>query len=386
MTRLAITSLLALTLLLIACNGSDDAEPTPGVSGTEVPAATAPAELTATPEPPPTVPSVDLPAATEIDVPAGFTAYRIGEGFERATAIAIAPDGTLYVARRHAGVYQLRDNDGDGFFEENIEFLPNADDYDEITGLVVSDNNVVYIGDRARISVATDLDGDGAADDVRAIIEDMPIGRHQNDGIIFGSDGLLYIAFGSTCDECIEVDPLSASILRANPDGSNLEVYASGIRNSYDIAFDSQGRLWATDNGSDGLEEPFCETIDELNLIEQGADYGWPYAPDCDPLISGTPPVTSLGLHTAATGIVAYDSDQFPAEYAGDLFITLWGSFAFPPEFAAELYSYTPGDDAIVLFGSGFDHPIDVLMDQDGSLLVLDYGLEALFRIVYTGG
>ena len=76
----------------------------------------------------------------------------------------------------------------------------------------------------------------------------------------------------------------------------------------------------------------------------------------------------------------------------GDLFLTLWGSFAFPPEFAAELYRYTPGNDEIVLFGSGFVHPIDVLMAHDGSLFVLDYGLGppdaelgALYRIVYTG-
>ena len=391
MTRLALTSLLALAFLLAACSGGSDTEPTPGLSGTQAPAATATTE----PAPTPTVVTPDTAPFTGITLPAGFTAYQIGQDFFRPTSVAQGPDGTIYVALRHDGIVQLRDNDGDGVYEQNVAFLPKFNatgEHDEITGVVVSDDNRVYVADRGRITVAEDFDGDGVADDIRLIITGLPAGRHQADGLEFGPDGLLYITNGSTCDECVETDERAATIMTVNPDGSGLAVYATGLRNPYDIAFDSQGRLWATDNGSDGIDEPFCETIDELNLIEQGADYGWPYAPDCDPLLSGTPPVASLGLHTGSTGIDAYDGIQFPAEYVGDLFLTLWGSFAFPPEFAAELYRYTPGNDEIVLFGSGFVHPIDVLMAHDGSLFVLDYGLGppdaelgALYRIVYTG-
>ena len=388
-TVLVFTSLLALAIALAACNGGTGGEPTLEATSTQAPAPTATTEPIPEPTATPPLPTPDTPPAAGIELPDGFTAYRIGQGFVRPTSVAQAPDGTLYVALRHDGILQLRDNDGDGVYEQNVTFMPkfnSAGEYDEITGVVVSDDNRVYIADRTRISIAEDFDGDGIADDIRAIITGLPAGRHQTDGIEFGPDGLLYITNGSTCDECVEPDERAASILTANADGSDLTIYATGLRNPYDIAFDSQGRLWATDNGSDGIEAPFCETIDELNLIERGADYGWPYAPECDPLLSGTPPVASLGLHTGSTGIDVYDGGQFPAEYAGDLFLTLWGSFAFPPEFAPELYRYTPGDDAIVLFGSGFVNPIDVLTDHDGSLLVLDYGLEALFRIVYTEG
>ncbi len=383
MMRIAALAFL-LAAVLIACSGDSASEPEPTSLSADTPGPLATATIEATIEPTIAVPTT--PPTTQIQVPDGFTAFEIATGLSRATSVALGPDGALYVSLRHDGVLQLRDNDGDGFYEERIDFLPNADDYDEITGLVVSADNVVYIGDRTRISTAVDTDGDGTADDVQAIITNLPVGRHQNDGLVFGPDGLLYIAFGSTCDECVEADPLSASILRANPDGSNLEVYASGIRNSYDIAFDSQGRLWATDNGSDGDETPFCATIDELNLIEAGADYGWPYAPECDSYASGTPPVASLGLHTGSTGIDAYDGSQFPAEYNGDLFLMLWGSWAFDAELTPALYHYTPGDAEIALFGTGFVNPIDVLMDTDGSLLALDYSLESLYRIVYSGG
>jgi len=371
--------------LLAACNGDADETDTPPNAAdlplTDVPAATA------TIEPVPsvnvTVPSI--PPASEIQVPEGFTAYLIADDLSLPTAVTVGPDGTLYAALRHDGVMQLSDIAGDGFFEQRTQFLPDPSAYNENTGLVVSGANEVYIGDRGRISVATDEDGDGVADSVTPIITGLTVGLHQNDGLEFGPDGRLYIAGGSTCDDCEETAPLAASILRVNPDGSGLESYASGIRNTYDLAFDTQGRLWGTDNGSDGQTAPFCATIDELNLIEQGTDYGWPYAPECDPYSNGTRPVVSLGLHTAATGIDDYSGSHFPTEYQGDLFFTLWGSYVFAPEFDPELYRYTPGDDAIQAFSTGFVSPIDVHMDLDGTLLVADYGLGALYRILNTG-
>lgn len=384
--RLLLILLAASLAFVIACNGDDGGEATPAPTSTAGLAATATSEPEPAASPTPGVP--DTIASDEIELVDGFTAYEIASEFFRPTSIAIAPDGTLYVSERHDGVYQLRDNNGDGVFEDKVRFLPSsnsAGEYDEITGLVVAGDGRVYVGDRGRVTVADDLDGDGVADSITPIITGLPVGRHQNDGLVFGPDGMLYIAHGSTCDDCVEGNPLSASILRANPDGSGVELYASGIRNSYDIAFDGQGRLWATDNGSDGMEAPFCASVDELNLIEQGADYGWPYAPECDPYNDGVAPVASLGLHTGSTGIDVYDGSQFPVEYNGDLFLTLWGSFAFEAEFAAELYTFTPGDDAIQPFSSGLQRPIDVLTDHDGSLLVLDYGLGTLFRIVYSG-
>ena len=89
-------------------------------------------------------------------------------------------------------------------------------------------------------------------------------GLTRAEGFTFGPDGLLYITNGSTCDECVETDVRAATILTANPDGTNLTVYASGLRNPYDIAFDSQGRLWATDNGSDGVV--YDDTNDEIEV------------------------------------------------------------------------------------------------------------------------
>jgi glucose/arabinose dehydrogenase len=374
-TRSASIAALALGIVLAACGDGGGATPTP----TSVPAtAKAPPTTTAAPPTPVALPQTD-PAA-EISLPAGFTAFAVATGFSSPTSVALAPDGTIYVSERFGAIYRLADADGDGVFENVLI----ADGFTEVTGLAVSPAGAVYVSSRGRVSV---LDGAGGATD---IITDLPRMRHQNNGIAFGPDGKLYVTNGSTCDDCVESNPLSATILEANPDGSDLRVYARGLRNPYDLAFDPLGRLWATDNGSD---EP-CETVDELNLIVEGGDFGWPYAADgCDPFADGIPPVASLGLHTASTGIDYNDGLQFPDHiYADSLFLTLWGSFVYEPELGPALIRariVTEGGSTTAVvetFGTGFLAPIDVVFDRDGTLLALDYTRGILYRIVYTGG
>lgn len=385
---------LAPALLLAACGGGGQADPTPTSPPTEVPSATP-----TSPPPTATPPAVAIPntAPANIALPEGFTAYAIADGIFRPTSLALAPDGTIFVATRHDGVFRLVDADGDGVFEENIRFTPG---FDETTGAVFSPDGVLHVSSRGRVTAFRDTDGDTIADESEEIVSGLPRGRHQNNGIAFGPDGRLYITNGSTCDDTAsdcpaggEPDPLSATILVANADGSGLRVFATGLRNPYDIAFDSQGRLWSTDNGSDTP----CESPDELNLIEDGNDYGWPYGDACDALQDGTPPVASLGLHTASTGVTVYEAQHFPAPYANNIFLTLWGSFFAEPELAPGLYraviqprSDPPGGGPptsanLQPFGSGYANPIDVLVDDDGTLLLLDYGAETLYRIVYIG-
>ena len=397
-------ALLVVALLLVACDGTKggpDATPTPTREPTQTPTV-APA-TTKTPLPTQTPAIPDASPSTALDLPDGFTAYAIANGFYRATSIALAADGTIYVSERHGSVYRLADDDGDGVFEQRVRFAGGAatrlvhEDTDAVTGIVFAPDGSLYVAATGRVVAVSDTDGDGVGDATRDVIGDLPTGLHQNNGMVFGPDGRLYTTNGSTCDQgCDEADERSATILQSNVDGSDLRVYAHGLRNTYDLVFDGQGRLWATDNGSDAP----CATIDELNLIVDGGDYGWPYGERCDEFQSGIPPVGDLGLHTAATGIDEYDGVHFPAQYRGNLFLTLWGRFGG-----------SSGDETLVLrrvvveetadgpratvlpFASGFEHPIDVLTDSDGTLLVLDYGsgregtaTGTLYRIVYTGG
>ena len=387
-------ALLVIALLLAACNGAGGGpEATPTATREPISTPTVAPATTSTPLPTSTPAIPDAPPSTALDLPDGFTAYAIANGFYRATSIALASDGTIYVSERHGTVYRLADSDGDGVFEQRVRFAGFGET--EITGIVFAPDGSLYVAVTGRVVAVSDTDGDGVGDARRDVIGDLPFGLHQNNGMVFGPDGKLYITNGSTCDECAQTDERSATILQSNADGSGLRVYARGLRNPYDLAFDSQGRLWATDNGSDAP----CATIDELNLVIDGGDYGWPYGSDCDAYRSGIVPAADLGLHTAATGIEEYDGNHFPAQFRGNLFLTLWGKFFGPsgPDALVLLRvvidETADGPQATVLpFASGFEHPIDVLMDRDGTLLVLDYGSGGddppsgtLYRIVYTG-
>jgi glucose/arabinose dehydrogenase len=343
------------------------------------------ATATQTPMPPATPRLPSVPPAADIRLPEGFTAFVVRDGLVNPAVIALGPSGSLYIAQSVGSIVRLDDMDGDGRYERALEVAAGLS---TPNGLAFSPQGELFVSSEGRVSILRDTNGDSIIDETTDVISGLPHGRHQNNGLTFGPDGQLYVTNGSTCNDCAEEDDRSAVILRANPDGSGLHVFASGLRNTYDLVFDDRGRLWAADNGSD----PPCNTIDELNLIEAGGDYGWPYGPACDSLASGIPPVASLGFNTASTGIDMYKGQHFPAPYRGRLFITLFGSFELAP---------VPGGRKLVAvrlveglgrplgivedFATGFVRPVDVAMDRDGTLLVADWESGRLYRIVHTG-
>jgi glucose/arabinose dehydrogenase len=280
----------------------------------------------------------------------------------------------IYVSERFGTIYRLLDLDRTGYFEVKRRF---ASGYSVTTGILASAQNVVYVSHTGRVTIVRDTNGDTVGDASQQIISGLPNGRHQNNGLAFGPNGKLYITNGSTCDDCVESNPRSATVLEANANGSGLRVFARGLRNTYDIAFDFSGRMWGTDNGSDSP----CATIDELNMIRDGGNYGWPYRPACNPWNDGIRPAADLGAHTAATGIELYDGGQFPG-YGGSLFLTLWNTNRM---LRAVSGGGNPPTASVGTFASGFSNPIDVAVAPNGTLLVLDFGSGRLYRIVHVG-
>jgi putative membrane-bound dehydrogenase-like protein len=370
--------------LATACGGGKEST-APTVAATSTPAVATPLAASPTPGAPAGAATPAAPVASEVTLPDGFVAFVVAEGLSSPTSIVVADNGRVYVSEVGGVVWRLRDDNGDGVFEARDRF---AEVPSSVTGIALAPDGALYISNTSRLTVARDLNGDGQAEDVREIVSGLPHGRHQNNGLAFGPDGKLYMTNGSTCNDCQEADPRSATILRLDPDGSNLEVFARGLRNPYDLTFTPDGRLWATDNGSD---EP-CATIDELNLIVEGGDYGWPYSPGCDALTKGEPPVADLGLHTSSDGLAYYDGDAFPAEYRGSFFVAQFGANSGDPNIGKRVVTVkvmeTPqkpkGD--VTDFALGLDNPLDVTVDRDGSLLVADFGSGKLYRIVYVGG
>ncbi|MBL8030679.1 MAG: PQQ-dependent sugar dehydrogenase, partial [Candidatus Doudnabacteria bacterium] len=133
------------------------------------------------------------------------------------------------------------------------------------------DGTMLYFAEETKIS-RVPLYSDGQIEK----LVDLPAGgRHYTRSLKFGSDGLLYVSIGSTCDVCYEKDEKFAAIYSMQKDGTGFRQVSRGLRNSVFMAVNPvDGKLWATEMGRDNLGNDLPP--DEINIIEDGKDYGWP--------------------------------------------------------------------------------------------------------------
>jgi len=203
---------------------------------------------------------------------------------------------------------------------------------------------------------------------------------HSNNGLALGPDGRLYFGVGSTSNGEVEQNERAAAILSVNPDGSDLRVFARGLGNSFDVAFNADGELFAGDNSpqGEGTDPP-----DEFNHIVEGGHYGFPYFYGDPPDNGGTRgALVSFPAHSTPTGTTFYTGAQYPAEYRDSGFITLWnrGEIARVEVGRAASGNYLGRTSS---FGSGFLYPIDVVNGPDGNVYVADFGTRPIYRITY---
>ena len=319
-------------------------------------------------------------------VPPGFGANVFFLGLSSPTSIAVSDDGTVYVSQQDGAIAALKDEDSDGTADSVGLY---ARGFVAPLGVLHRDDTL-YVSHRGEVTALRDSDGNGQADEVETIVSDLPVGTHQNNGLALGPDGKMYLTLGSTCNACRERSDLSATILQLNPDGADMRVYATGLRNVYDIAFHPEdGALFVADNGRDELQ---LHVPEELNLIVDGGNYGWP---DCWGAGGGSncedtlPPIAEMEERSSANGLVFYTGPMFPEEYANDLFIAQWGSHLRDTgrkivrvrlEKEGESYRAEVSD-----FAFGIDRPLDVAQALDGSLLIADHGSGAIYRIYWKG-
>ena len=219
----------------------------------------------------------------------------------------------------------------------------------------------------------------------------LPVDDHQNDNLEFGPDDWLYMGLGSTCDACEDPDPRSASILRFNVETGKSEIYATGLRNPYDIAFHPEtGDLFATDNGRDdlGLDAPF----EELNHVVQSGDYGYPDcwneqdSPGCENTI---PAVAFFEAHSSANGVDIYGGESFPSEYRGNAFVSIFGVGLERLQTGIQRVALTPVGNTyngetnwFVRFSEG-ESLLPLRFGSDDAMYVGEYFGDAIYRISY---
>ena len=225
------------------------------------------------------------------------------------TAMEVAPDGTLYATRPLSGaVAAIRDTDGDEL-PDTMETLA--------TGLTLP-NGLAFHDDRLYVSGGANLYRISLAGAVETIIDDLPSGSgFWTGGLAIGGDGRLYVALGAPCDNCEFDERERGAILSMNLDGSDRQIVASGFRRPADIAL-YRGRLWTLDSAP---YQAGRHARDELNLLEPGGWYGFPYClgagepnlprPEID-CADSVPPVMRFGSGAAPISLAAYPHDTLP--------------------------------------------------------------------------
>ncbi|MCI0394308.1 MAG: PQQ-dependent sugar dehydrogenase [Chloroflexi bacterium] len=323
-----------------------------------------------------------------IRVPAGFEVSYLARVTGSPTSITFGPDGLLYVATQGGAILTVNSSGEVGTVAGGFT-TPTGIAFQPGTSRLYVSSRVLDLnsGGEAQVSAVQG----GGASQVFGGIPCCYTGLHSANGIAFGPDGFGYVAVGARADhgeilpgnpnegQQDQLHPWEASILRFSPDGSVVEPYARGFRNAYDIAWDANGQLFATDNAPD------YGPPDEFHRVTPGGEHGYPWY-DCGVCFSPPagveviPPLYSFVSHSAPTGITAYLGNQFPGYY-NNLFVALWS--AFPA--AQRIMRFGPGGVGASTFATGFAAPIDVTTGPEGSLYVADWATGIIFQIRYTG-
>jgi putative membrane-bound dehydrogenase-like protein len=362
-------------------------------------------------EPPRTGPATEK-RFPPLVVPPGFkaTLFACDPLIEYPSVISVGPrPGAVFVGIdymtglgteivRRSEVRLIQDTDGDGYADKVTVF---AKDFNSIQGLAYHDGTV-YVMHAPFLTALRDTKGTGVADERRDLLtglgltpEQNPVRLHCANGVVVGHDGWLYLAMG---DHGVDVprpegDRLvlrGGGILRCRPDGRDLHVFSSGLRNIYDVGLDAELNVLVRDNENDGGTYMIrvCHSF-------HGADHGYPYLyaerPD-----EAMPPIADLGLGSSA-GVCCYLERQFPAEYRGNLFACEWGRslVRYPLRRAGSSFE-TPKEIEFAA-GAASDpygfKPTDVVVQRDGTLMVSDYadgqrpkrGRGRIYHIEYVG-
>jgi glucose/arabinose dehydrogenase len=348
------------------------------------------------------------PANFRPAVPPGFQVSVFASGFTEPRWLAVAPNGDVFVADSAIGeVLVLRDPRHQGVGESREVF---ADHLNLPFGIAFHDD-YVYVADTNEVlRFRFDPKTSKRLADAQPILALPGMGyrQHWTRSLAFSPDGKkLVVSVGSTDNVSLEADPRRAAILVSDPEGKDVRIFASGMRNAVGIGFNpDSGNLWAAVNERDGLGDDVPS--DYFTRVIDGGFYGYPYsyigshidkrvAPRPDLVAKALVPDMLLGAHVAPLQFAFYEGQQFPSAYWRGAFVAEHGSWnrrfrsGYQVVFIPFRYGVPAGEPTP--FFSGFvpdpagrnvyGRVVGVAVQADGALLVSDDGGKVIWRISY---
>lgn len=335
-----------------------------------------------------------------LKLPNGFQIGIFAKDLGKVRDLEFSEGGILVASIPDEGaVVALPDRDGDGVADEIIRIQERLNNPHGLAFF----KGKLFIAEETRLARYT-LDEKNLTSSLDKVLFDLPLGgRHITRTIAFNNKDQMFVSIGSTCDVCFEKHPWIGTVIISDSEGKNPRVFAKGLRNAVFITVDPKTQdLWGTEMGRDflGDEKP----PDEINIIRDGGDYGWPICfgdkiydsefgqktPDyCQNTIS---PIYQIAAHSAPLGLTFINSSQFPEDWQSDLLVAYHGSWnrSTPIGYKVVRMDFE-GDkikdeeDFLTGFLQGSEaagRPVDLVFDKNGSLFISDDKAGVIYKII----
>lgn len=337
--------------------------------------------------------------AAQLAPPQGFTVNVYAVGLGEARAMVLTSKGDIILSSPPHRVLLIRADSHANGRSDRVETL--IEKLDNPSGLFL-DGDQLYIAEDSRVlRVGFDADTGKIAGTLETILPALPPGgMHWTRTIKKGPDGFFYVSIGASCNVCIETNPWRAGIIRFKP-RENAELYASGLRNT--VGFDWQpgtSSLYGVDNGRDWLGDNLPP--DEVNQIEEGGFYGWPYLygdnrpdPDFgkkagDRASHAIAPVYELPAHVAPLSILFLRHSK-TAKFSDAALVAEHGSWNRSQKIGYQVVALHWRKDQIAEepFLTGFltaggdvlGRPVDIIESPDDTIFISDDHNGVIWRV-----
>ena len=340
-----------------------------------------------------------------LKLPPGFHISVFGKATEPRMMV-FSPGGVLLVSDTHDNkVLAFPDPKHTGTAESVVTVVEGLR---EPHGLAFH-NGKLYVAENSQVQ-RFDWDEASLKATNGKVLVDLPKGGGHSSRTILFHNGKMYVSAGSSCNICDEKDPRRATVMRYNDDGTGMEIFAKGLRNTVGMALSpTTNTIWGTDNGRDNLGDDLPP--DKINNLGTGGDFGWPacygkgipdpggYGGGAQRCKTAIPPKVEIQAHSAPLGLAFYEGNMFPAEYKGDLFVALHGSWnrhvptgykiirirmdeKGEPKGVEDFITgwLKPGETK---HGVWMGRPVGIVFAADGSMYISDDAAGLIYRVVW---